>query len=108
MMMTLPWKEFDAQFPEFVKRAKAASPLAGVLGLPIMDQVVARERRNQTQEALFKAAIGVVQGGPDTLKDIEDPSGNGPFEYRAVDKGFELKSKLLFKGQPVLLTVGKG
>ena len=58
--------------------------------------------------ALFKAAIAVVQGGPDKLKDIKDPFGDGPFEYRALDKGFELKSKLLFKGQPVTLTVGKG
>ncbi len=58
--------------------------------------------------ALFKAAIAVVQGGPENLRDIEDPFGNGPFEYRALDHGFELKSKLLFKGQPVMLTVGKG
>jgi hypothetical protein len=107
MMMALPWKEFDARFPEFVKKANAASPLAGVLGLPIMDQVVARERRNQTQMALFKAAIAVVRGGPDGLKDINDPFGDGPFEYRALDKGFALKSKLFFKGQPVMLTVGK-
>ena len=58
--------------------------------------------------ALFKAALAVVKGGPDKLKDIKDPFGDGPFEYRALDKGFELKSKLLFKGQPVMLTVGKG
>ena len=107
MMMALPWKEFDARFPEFVKKAKAASPLAGVLGLPIMDQVVARERRNRTQMALFKAAIAVVRGGPDKLKDFNDPFGDGPFEYRALNEGFALKSKLLFKGQPVTLTVGK-
>jgi hypothetical protein len=37
-----------------------------------------------------------------------DPFGNGPFEYRAWEEGFELKSKLLFKGQAVMLTVGKG
>ena len=107
MMMALPWKEFDARFPEFVKKANAASPLAGVLGLPIMDQVVARERRNRTQMALFKAAIAVVRGGPDRLKEINDPFGDGPFDYRALDKGFALKSKLLFKGQPVMLTVGR-
>ena len=52
--------------------------------------------------------IGAVKGGPGKLKDIEDPFGNGPFEFRALDKGFELKSKLLYKGQPVMLTVGRG
>ncbi len=107
VMMTLPWKEFDARFPEFVKTANAASPLAGVLGLPIMDQVVARERRNRTQMALFKAAVAVVQDGPNQLRSINDPFGDGPFEFRSLDKGFELKSKLVFKGQPVTLTVGQ-
>ncbi len=103
----LPWKEFDEQYPKFVKKAKAANRLAGYI-LPATDKMVAAQRRNQTQMALFKAALAVVQGGPDKLKDIKDPFGDGPFEYRALDKGFELKSKLLFKGQPVMLTAGKG
>ena len=37
---------------------------------------------------------------------IKDPFGDGPFEYHALDKGFELKSKLLFHDQPVTLAVG--
>ena len=92
----LPPKEFDVQYPEFVQRAKAANPLATfVLSSNL---TIASERRNQAQIAMFKAAIAVVQDGPDKLKDIKDPFGDGPFEYRALDKGFELKSKLLFKG----------
>ena len=58
--------------------------------------------------ALLKAAIAVVQDGPNKLKDMKDPFGNGRFEYRPLEKGFELKSKLLFSGQPVTLTVGQG
>ena len=53
-----------------------------------------------------RAALAIVQGGPDKLKDSKDPFGDGPFQYRALDKGFELKSKLLVKGQPLTLTVG--
>ena len=106
-MMALPWKEFDAQYPKFVKKAKAANPLARYF-LPAMDKMVAAERRNQTQIALFKAALAVAQGGPDRLKDFKDPFGDGPFEHRALDRGFELKSRFRFKGQPVMLTVGKG
>src|SRR5262249_61664664 len=68
-MMALPWKEFDAQSPKFVKKAKAANPLPRYF-LPAMDKMVAAERRNQTQIALFKAALAVVQGGPDRLKDF--------------------------------------
>jgi len=106
-MMAPPWKAFDADYPDFAMKAKAANPLAGYF-LPAMDRVVASQRRAETQMALFKTALAVVQGGPDRLKDIKDPFGDGPFEYRALDKGFELKSKLLFKGQPVMLTVGRG
>jgi hypothetical protein len=100
-------KEFDAQYPEFVKKAKAANPLAGYV-LPNMGKVVAAERRAEARLALFKAALAVVQGGPDKLKEIKDPFGDGPFEYRALDRGFELKSKLLSNGKPVTLVVGKG
>ena len=56
---------------------------------------------------LLKAAIAVVRGGPEKLEAIKDPFGTGPFAYRRLDKGFELKSKLVFHDQPVSLTVGQ-
>jgi hypothetical protein len=102
----LPWREFDAQYPEFV-RAKAPNPLAGFL-LPSLDKYVSAQRRNQAQMTLFRAALAIVQKGTENLKLIKDPFGDGPFEYRALERGFELRSKLLFKNQPVTLTVGKG
>jgi hypothetical protein len=103
----LPRKDFDAEYPEFVRKAKAANPLAGYV-LPNMEKFAAAQRRAQARMALFQAALAVVRGGPDKLKDIQDPFGDGPFEYRALDKGFELKSKLLANGRPVTLVVGKG
>ncbi len=103
----LPWKEFDAQYPKFFKKAKADNPLAGVF-LPAMDKFADSDRRHLTQLAQFKAAIAVVQGGPDRIKDFKDPAGGGAFEYRPLDKGFELSSKLLFRGKPLTLTVGTG
>lgn len=106
-LVGLPWRDFDAQYPEFARKAKAAIPLAGYL-IPGLDKYVATQRRGQTQMALFRAAVAVVRGGPGALKAIPDPYGDGPFEYRAQGKGFELKSKFLFKGQPVSLTVGTG
>jgi hypothetical protein len=104
-MTALPWKEFDARFPDFAKRANAANPVADQI-LPMTDAMLATERRTLTRMEQFKAAVAVVQGGPDRLKDIHDPFGDGPFEYRALDKGFELKSKLLYHDKPVTLTVG--
>jgi hypothetical protein len=106
-LVALPWKEFDARYPEFFSKAKAANPLAGAI-LPAMQHFVASQRRAETRRALFKAALAVVQGGPDRLKGIPDPSGDGPFEYRALDPGFELRSKLIVNGHPLTLTAGKG
>ncbi len=106
-VMALPWKEFDARYPELVKNAKVADPLGGFDRPKQMDGIIARERRYQAQMALFKAGLAIVQGGPDKLKEIQDPFGEGPFGYRALDKGFELKSKLLYHEKPVTLTVGQ-
>ena len=102
----LPWKEFDVQYPEFVKRMKSVNPQAGFL-LPNLEKFIPAQRRCLVQISLFKAALAVVQGGHDKLQEIQDPFGDGPFEYRRRDNGFELKSKLVFKGVPVALTVGR-
>ena len=102
----LPPKEFDAKYPEFAKKAQAANPLAKDV-LPAVDNVMAARRRTDARLAMLKAAIAVVQHGPDAVKESKDPFGDGPFEYKATDGGFELKSKLLFRDQPVTLVVGK-
>jgi len=106
-LVALPRDEFAAQYPEFTKKTKAAYPLAGAL-VTSADRMLATEHRNQARMAMLFAAIAIAQGGPDKLKDFKDPFGSGPFEYRALDRGFELKSKLLFRDQPVTLTVGQG
>jgi hypothetical protein len=106
-VMDLPAHERDTQLPELLKRIKAENALAAYL-LPAMDKLIPTLRRAQTQRALYQAALAVVEGGPDRLKEIKDPYGDGPFEHRALDGGFELKSKLLVKDKPLTLTVGKG
>jgi hypothetical protein len=105
-LIVLPKEEFDAQYPEFKQKTAAANPLAEIL-LPAMDKVLAKERRNQVRLAMLLAAVAVAQDGPEKLKEIKDPFGTGPLEYRALDGGFELKSKLQFEGQPVTMTFGK-
>lgn len=106
-IVALPRREFEKQYPDFKTKAKAGNVLAGHL-LTSADKMFAAEQRNQALLALFKAAVAVVQGGPGRLKDIRDPFGDGPFEYRALDRGFELKSKLLYNELPVVLRVGEG
>jgi hypothetical protein len=105
-LAALPREEFDARYPEFKKKTKADHPLAGYF-LTTPDTILAAQHRNQARMELLKAASAVVRGGPEALKSIKDPFGDGPFEYRPMDKGFELRSNLLFHDQPVTLTVGR-
>jgi hypothetical protein len=105
-LVALPKAEFDAKFPEFLRRIKAANQLAGAL-LPAVDQLLAKEHRHEARMAMLLAGIAVAEGGEGKLKEIKDPFGTGPFEYRALDQGFELKSKLLYEGQPVTLVIGR-
>jgi hypothetical protein len=105
-LAALPWAEFDARYPAFAEKTKATNPLAA-LNLPNKDKFVPAQRRALVRMALFKAAVAVIQGGPDRLKDIKDPFGDGPFEYRPLAGGFELTSKAMYQGKPVTLVVGQ-
>jgi hypothetical protein len=105
-LMALPPAEFDARYPEFAKRARETSS-ASQLMLPAMEKTVTAQRRTEARMAMLLAAIAVVEGGPEKLAGIKDPFGDGPFEYRKLDTGFELSSKLLEDGKPVTLTVGQ-
>ena len=105
-LVALPHAEFDARYPKFKQQNIKPDTLAAFL-IPTIDDLLAKERRSQARMAMLLAAIAVAEGGPDQLKDIDDPFGDGPFEYRKLDAGFELKSQLKYEGQPVSLTVGR-
>jgi len=105
-LAALPNEQFDVQYPVFKQKTKSEHPLAALL-LPAIDQLRAKEQRQQARMAMLLAGIAVAESGPEKLKEIKDPFGAGPFEYRALDKGFELKSKLLYEGQPVTLAIGQ-
>lgn len=106
-IVALPQPEFDARYPKFKEDATAKNPVVGVL-LPSVDKVLAKDHRHRARFALLFAAIAVAQDGPEKLKEIHDPYGDGPFEYKALDRGFELKSKLIIEGQRVTLVAGQG
>jgi hypothetical protein len=102
-----PWNKFITPDSDFYRNVKRANPLAASL-LPAMISCVDAEHRVQTRVAMLRAALAVVRGGPEALKDIKDPASTGSFEYRVLDGGFELRSKLQQLGKPVALTVGHG
>lgn len=61
---------------------------------------IAREK-----DAMFVAAIAVLDRGPATLASSKDPYG--PFTYKKLDDGFELTCRLMNQGKPVHLVIGK-
>jgi len=104
-LLRLPAKEYDAKYPEFVKRAEATWPVAKLL-LPAMHKVVMADRRIDARMSMLIAGIAVVESGPKKLADIKDPFGDGPFKYKKLDEGFELSSNLQEEGKPVTLAIG--
>ena len=104
-LVALPNAEFDAKYPDFNQQNLKPDTLEAFL-IPKIDELLAKERRSQARMAMLMAAIAVADGGPDQLTNIDDPFGDGPFEYRKLDKGFELKSQLQYEGQPVTVNFG--
>jgi hypothetical protein len=102
----LPPGQYEAQSASFLQKATLDNPLAGLL-LPALDSMLVRERKSQVQLAQLQAALAVLQGGKKKLKEVCDPFGDGPFEYVPRTGGFELRSRLRIREQPVLLVVGK-
>ncbi len=104
-LVALPPAEFDARYPDFQQQNLKPDTVAAFL-IPQIDNLLAKERRSQARVAMLLAAIAVAEGGPNQLKDIDDPFGGGPLEFHKLDKGFELKSQLRYEGEQVTLKIG--
>jgi hypothetical protein len=104
--VALPNDRFAAEYPAFKEKTKADNAVAGLL-LPAIDNIRAKQQRLQARMAMLLAGVAFVEGGAAKLNQIKDPFGSGPFEYKALEPGFELKSKLLYEGQPVTLVIGR-
>jgi hypothetical protein len=104
-LVALPPAEFDTRYPDFQQQNLKPDTVAAFL-IPQIDNLLAKERRSQARVAMLLAAIAVAEGGPNQLKDIDDPFGSGPFEFHKLDKGFELKSQLRYEGEQVTLKIG--
>ena len=104
-MAALPPAEFAARSQALEeKMKKECTTLPELFNHPV-SEFRNNGARADASFAMLKAAIAVVLSGPDSLKSIKDPFGDGPFEYTAVGTGFQLKSKFVFQGKPVELTV---
>jgi hypothetical protein len=103
-LVALPREQFLAQWPELEKRQSANATAKAML--PSVIKVVDARDCYRARFEMLKAAIAVAREGQAALAKHPDPFGHGPFEYKALPKGFELHSKLTLDGRPVGLTVG--
>jgi hypothetical protein len=104
-MAALPPAEFAAQSQALEEKMKKECTTLPELFTHPVSYYRNDGARTDASFAMLKAAIAVVLNAPDSLKSIKDPFGDGPFEYTAVGTGFQLKSKLVYEGKPVELTV---
>ncbi len=103
-LLALPREQFNVKWAAFSKSLDG-NTFAKLL-LPAVDKVYDAEDRSKTRWTMFNAARAIVQDGTAKLQEFKDPAGNGPFEYKTIEGGFALKSKLIYKDQPVILVVG--
>jgi len=103
-LVMLPRDQFLVQWPELEKRQSANVTAKAML--PSVIKVVDARDRHRARFAMLKAAVAVTRDGQGALPNHTDPFGQGPFEYKALPKGFELRSKLTLENKPIILTVG--
>jgi len=106
LLAALPRTEF-LEKTAVLNKKWASNPFAKLI-IPAFDKAYEADFRTLIKRGMFKAALAIVQNGADAVKTIPDPGGSGPFEYQAVEGGFELRSQLKHGGAPVIMKVGQG
>jgi hypothetical protein len=104
-IVSLPSAEFAPKWDAIFKKLDG-NPFAKML-LPALNNVHEADKRSRVRWAMFRAGLAAAESGTDKLKDSDDPAGAGPFTFSTFDGGFELKSKMLVRGEPVLMTFGR-
>jgi hypothetical protein len=91
-IMALPLQQFEPRAKEFQQKMEKANPVTRRL-TPALGAIRYQEATLKAKLAMLRAAMGVIQGGQDSLKGVSDPLGEGTFEYIGLEDGFELRSK---------------
>ena len=103
----LPYSQSQPQLAVQCVRIKTGiNPFAKQV-FPGLTRAQEEEMRLHVSWAMLRAAIAVSRNGEAALKDAPNPAGTGPFQYRKLDNGFELKTVLPGVEQPVVMQFGK-
>jgi hypothetical protein len=100
----LPLPQFEKEFDRETTR-QAGNPVFKIF-FPAVSKFRNSQARADVRRALLSAALAVQLNGPEALKTHPDPVAGGPFDYKKLSGGFELRSKFDQDSQPLSLTVG--
>lgn len=103
--LSLRSDEYDRVFKKQFAPRLDANPIAARLG-PDYENARDEESHAHCRLVLLRTGLGVLRRGKAALKDHPDPYGDGPFEYKALDGGFELGSALVCYKRRVRIRFG--
>lgn len=97
------------QFEDLVERLTeeySNNALARTLG-PVFPRMQNSVAIAETRQAMLEVAIQVVLQGDSAVAALNEPYGNEPFGFQKLSEGFELRSNLESRGEPVKLRFGR-
>lgn len=89
--------QMQAHVTRLVSEVVAKEPQSNDFAVPLKQFLVMFGKqctRHEVRLDLLRAAVAVAHNGPDSVKEFRDYFGDGPFEYREVKEGFEVRSDL--------------
>ena len=103
--LSLRADEYDRVFQKRFAPRLDANPIAAALG-PAYDLARGEESTAHCRLILLQTGVDVLRRGRAALNDHPDPYGDGPFEYKALDGGFELGSVLVYRNKRIRICFG--
>jgi hypothetical protein len=96
---------YDRLFKERFAPQLDANPVAAMLA-PAYEFARGEESTAHCRLVFLRTAFDVLRRGKPALNDHPDPYGDGPFEYKEIDGGFELGSALVYRNRRVRMRFG--
>jgi hypothetical protein len=103
-ILALRHPAFEEQAKEFQAEIEKSDPLAALTFPPIL-KARPKEFRTEAKLAMLHAAVAYKLHGQEGLRSVNDPFGQGPFQFErfvfeGVDRGFRLTSAYAGNGYP--------
>jgi hypothetical protein len=96
-LMALPYADYESQLKAFDAEIRSSNNPLVNLGFPAVQKCREKEFSIVAKLAMVRAALEYKLHGVEGFKSVNDPCGQGPFEFQrftfeGADRGFQLKS----------------